>query len=69
MQSLTCQKRREVKLKRKLERMEDDADSPEITISVMRNSNTESRSTNPDEQPHMEHFEEKAAGDCAETMM
>ena len=49
--------------------MEDKGGSPEITISVMPNSNTENPSTNPDEQPPMEHFEEEAVGEFAETMM
>jgi hypothetical protein len=56
-------------LKRTLESMEEKWDSPEFTISIMRNSNTEIPSTNPDEQPPMEHFDKEAEGDFPETMM
>ena len=48
-------------LKKKLERMEDEGDSPEITISVISNS----KNANPEKQPPMEHFEEEAAEDFA----
>jgi hypothetical protein len=56
-------------LKRKLERMKDKGDSPEVTISVTLNLNKEIPSTNPDEQPPLEQFEEKAVGDFAEAMI
>ena len=52
-------------LERKLEGIEDKGDSPEITISVMPNSNMEIPSAHPHEQPPMENFEEEAAGDFA----
>ena len=56
-------------LKRKLERMEDKGDSPEVTTSVVLNLNKEITSTNPDEQPPLDQFEEEAVGDFAEAMM
>ena len=56
-------------LKRKFQRIENERNSPEITTSVVPNLNIEIPSTNPDEQPPVEHFEEEAVGDFTETMM
>jgi hypothetical protein len=56
-------------LKRKLKRIEDKGDSPDITIKVMPNLKTGIPSTYPDEHLPMEHFEEETARDFTEMMM
>ena len=56
-------------MKRKLESMEENPDSPEVYISVMPNGQTERPSAAQDEQAPPEQFEEVPAQDLDEPMM
>ena len=49
--------------------MEDEGDSSDVTIPVTPNLNKKIPSTNTDEQPPLQQFEERAVGDFAEIMM